>query len=120
MSLNRVILTGTVGQYGVNLRYPEQGTPQTSFTLVCEDPSRDGATFKMFIPVLIIGTQAEALAERLEPGDVVLLEGKLAYQAGKTKDSGKLIVTCFNVEVLRPSMAASNSGPELVRRGAGQ
>jgi hypothetical protein len=30
----------------------------------------------------------------------VLLEGKLAYRAGKTKEGGHLVVTCFAVGVL--------------------
>jgi hypothetical protein len=41
---------------------------------------------------------AEGLAETLEPGDVVPIEGKLAYQKGKTKYIRKLIVVCFGVK----------------------
>jgi single-stranded DNA-binding protein len=56
--------------------------------------------FKTFLPVQVYGAQAEALAETLQPGDVVLLDGKLACRAGKTKDSGKLVVVCSAVEIL--------------------
>ena len=100
ISLNRVILSGTIGQNGVKLSYTEQAKPQTSLTLACEEPGKDGHTFKTFIPVLIVEPQAEALAERLEPGDTSLLAGKLAYRAGQTKDSGKLLVTCHHGKVL--------------------
>jgi len=105
MSVNRVILSGTIGQYGVKIAWTESGKPQTTLTLVCEEPGKDGASYKTFVPVVIIGPQAETLAETLEPGDMILLEGKLAYRAGKTKESGKLAVTCFTVEVLAQSGA---------------
>jgi single-stranded DNA-binding protein len=100
MAINRVILSGTIGQYGVKITWTDTGKPQTSLTLVCEEPGRQGGTFKTFVPVLIVGAQAEVLAETLEPGDVLLLDGKLAYRAGKTKESGTLVVTCYRVEVL--------------------
>jgi single-stranded DNA-binding protein len=106
MSLNRVILSGTIGQYGVKIAWTEAGKPQTSFTLVVEEPAKAGSSFKTFVPVLIVGAQAEDLAATLEPGDPVLLEGKLMYRSGKTKDAGKLVVTCFTVEVLARPLSA--------------
>jgi single-stranded DNA-binding protein len=103
MSINRVILSGTIGQYSVKIEWTAAGKPQTAFTLVCEEEGKVSTTFRTFIPVLIVGAQAEALAETLEPGDHVLLEGKLMFQSGKTKESGKLKVLTFGVEVLRPA-----------------
>jgi single-stranded DNA-binding protein len=102
MSINRVILSGTVGQYGAKIAWTEAGKPQTSFTLVCEEPSRGEAatTYKTFIPCLVVGSQAEACAETLEAGDVVLLEGKLVWKAGKSKEAGCLHVVAFSVERL--------------------
>jgi single-stranded DNA-binding protein len=103
MSLNRVILSGTIGQYGPKIEWTETGKAQTSFTLVCEEPRRgQSAPFKTFIPVLIVGAQAEACAETLEAGDVVVLEGKLAWKAGKSKDAGRLHVVAFSVESMTP------------------
>jgi single-stranded DNA-binding protein len=100
MSLNRAILSGTVSQYGVKISWTESGKPQTSFALAASEPGKDGTSYRTFIPVLIVGAQAEDLAATLEPGDPVLLEGKLTYQSGKTKDAGRLVVSCFTVEVL--------------------
>jgi primosomal replication protein N len=103
--MNRVILSGVIGQYGVKIEWAPAGKPQTSFTLVCEEEGKVSTTFRTFIPVLIVGAQAEALAESLEPGDHVLLEGKLMFKSGKTKESGKLMVLAFGVEVLAPASA---------------
>jgi primosomal replication protein N len=106
VSLNRVILSGTIGQYGINIEWTAAGKPQTSLTLVCEEEGKVSTTFRTFIPVLIVGTQAEALAETLEPGDVVLLAGQLAYKAGTPRDAGKLMVVCCGVERLLPAIIA--------------
>lgn len=103
--MNRVIVSGTISSYGPKISYTDAGKPQTSFTVVCEEPGREGASYKTFVPVLIVGAKAEDVAETLEAGDTILLEGKLAYKAGKTKDAGKLIVTGFTVEVLHQTPA---------------
>jgi hypothetical protein len=44
MSINRVLVSGEVGQYGVKLTYSAQSKPQASFTLVCEEAGRDGVS----------------------------------------------------------------------------
>jgi single-stranded DNA-binding protein len=83
--INRVILAGRIGEYGVKISWTEAGK---------------SGEFKSFISVLVVSPQAEALAEQLKPGDMVLLEGKLQYKAGKSKDAGKLVVTTFTVQRL--------------------
>lgn len=98
--INKVILCGIIGEYGVRLSYTEAGKPQLSFTLVCAETTKTGE-YKSFIPCLVVGVHAEALAEQLEPHDLILLEGKLAFKAGKTKDAGKLVVTTFAVQRLQ-------------------
>jgi single-stranded DNA-binding protein len=109
MSINRVILSGAVGQYGAKISWTETGKPQTSFTLVCEEPGKEGATYRTFIPVLVVGNRAEEYAETLEPGDSCLIEGRLTYRAGKTKDAGKLVVACFGVERLTPATVETSN-----------
>jgi single-stranded DNA-binding protein len=110
--MNHVSLVGTVGQYGAKISWTEHSKPQTSLTLVCTEPGKDGAEYRTFIPVLIVGGRAEEWAETLEPGDMLAIEtGKLAYKAGKTKDSGKLVVVTFNVERLSASLALPVESP---------
>jgi single-stranded DNA-binding protein len=113
VSVNRVILVGEVGQYGPNITWTDGGKPQTSLTLVCEEAGRDGTVFKTFVPVLIVGAQAEHFAEILEPGEMCLVEGKLAFKAGKTKESGKMSVVTYHVERLHAIPVTSPGGASL-------
>jgi single-stranded DNA-binding protein len=113
LSINRVIVSGVISEYGVRLSYTEQSKPQLSFSLTVSEPGRDGAIHRTFVPILVVGAQAKTLAETLEPGDSCLIEGKLAYRAGKIKDAGKLVIVCYAVEVLSratvtPAVASSN------------
>jgi hypothetical protein len=62
----------------------------------------------VFVLVLVVGRNAEALAETHEPRDLVMLEGKLAYKAGCTKDAGKLAVTMCAAKLLLAAARTSN------------
>ena len=104
--MNHVCLSGRISDDGPKIGWTESGKPQTTFTLIVEEPGREGSPFKTFVPVCLIGAKAEEAAETLEANTVVLVTGKLAYKAGKTKDSGKLTVLCFGVEVLSPTAPA--------------
>jgi single-stranded DNA-binding protein len=104
--MNRCILSGHISDYGPKLSYTESAKPQTTFTLIVSE-GQD----RTFIPVLVVGPKAEDLAESLEPGDVVELEGKLQYKAGKSKDAGKLVVVAFDaVKIEAP--VSSETAPE--------
>jgi single-stranded DNA-binding protein len=108
--MNHVPLVGTAGQYGVKIAWTKGGKPRSSLTVIVEEPGKDKATYKTFIPVLIVGSRAEEAAETLEPGGLIAIEsGKLAYKAGETKDSGKLMVVAFNVERLAAAPAFSEN-----------
>jgi single-stranded DNA-binding protein len=104
--INRAVLAGEIGQYGVKISWTETGKPQTSFTLVCSEATKSGA-FKSFISVVVVGPQAETMAETLEAGDLVLLEGKLQYKPGRMKEAGKLVVTTFAVQRLTAAAVTS-------------
>jgi single-stranded DNA-binding protein len=107
--MNHVSLVGTVGQYGAKISWTEGGKPQTSLTLLTEEPGKEG-TYKTFIPVFIVGNRSEECAETLEAGDLIAIEhGKLSYKAGKTKDSGQLVVVAFSVERLESAPALSEN-----------
>ena len=99
--MNAVHLSGKVSDYGPKLTYSEAGKPQTTFTLIVEEPGPTG-TFKTFVPVVLVGAQAEHWAETLDAGDLVALSGKLQFKGGKTKEGGRLVVTGFTVERLMP------------------
>jgi hypothetical protein len=71
--------------------------------------------FTLYVPVVEYGAQCEPLAESLEPHDLVLITGKLAWTKKPTKAGEKagLAVTTFNVEVLsRAPMEASTNRHE--------
>jgi single-stranded DNA-binding protein len=107
--MNHVSLVGTVGQYGVKIAWTDGGKSQITLTVIVEEPGKEKTTYKTFIPVLIVGPCAEKAAETLEPGDLIAIEGKLAYKAGKTKDAGKLVVVTFSVERLAAAPAFSEN-----------
>jgi single-stranded DNA-binding protein len=104
--MNTIHLSGKLSDYGCKITWTEQEKPQTSFALISEEPGREGTTFKTFVPVRLVGMQAEYWAETLEAGDLVLVGGKLNYKAGKTKDASTLVVTCFAVERLTAEAVA--------------
>jgi single-stranded DNA-binding protein len=112
MSINRVILSSVISHGGCQLRYTPNAKPLASMTLVLEEPGfgeRSTTSFKTFVPVKVVGPQAETAAQELEPGDTVILEGKLSFEAGKTKESNRLVVTTFNVERLLAAVAESTN-----------
>jgi single-stranded DNA-binding protein len=111
MSLNSVSLSGRVTDAGVKLTYLPSGHPEATWTLVVEEPSKNGQqVFKLFVPVVVHGARAEALAETLEPGDLVTVQGKLGWRAPPAtkmapKPTGKLVVLAWQVEQLAAATA---------------
>jgi single-stranded DNA-binding protein len=76
-SVNRVVLVGEIGRYGVTVRYADSGTPCASFALVLQEQGQDGKAFQTLVDCQVWGKKAEAAGE-LEAGQLVLFEGKLA------------------------------------------
>jgi single stranded DNA-binding protein len=110
-SLNKLIICGKVTDAGPKLTYTSEGTPQCSFTLMVEEPGRDGSPFKLFVPVELFGKQAEPVAEQVNAGDVVLVDGKLRWRSWidkKGEKQGRLGVMAWAVNVLQGAAVSAN------------
>jgi single-stranded DNA-binding protein len=68
--VNRTILVGVVGKYGVEVRYANNGTAWASFTLIATEQGQDGREHSTLIPCECWGKKAEAAGE-LEAGTPV-------------------------------------------------
>ena len=97
-SVNRVILLGTIGKYGCEVRYHPSGTACASFTLVVSEVGQDGKHYDTFVPCEVWGKKAEA-ASAVEAGQCVLFEGKLAKR--RKGEQWELVVSGFEVTPIR-------------------
>jgi single stranded DNA-binding protein len=105
--VNRVVLLGTIGQYGVEARYANSGAPCASFTLAVAEVAQDGKEYTTLIPCECWGKKAEAAGE-LEVGQLVLFEGKLRKR--QKGEQWELVVSGFAVTpVLAPTLAGSSN-----------
>ena len=89
-SVNRVVLVGTMGKYGVSLRYAPSGAPCASFSLVCTEQGPEGKYFSTLIPCEVWGKRAEASSE-IEAGECVLFEGKVSRR--KKGEQWEFVIT---------------------------
>src|SRR5215218_2635753 len=106
-SVNRVVLLGTIGTYGMEVRYSTTGTPCASFMLVMTGQGQDGKDHAVLVPCEVWGKKAEAAGE-IEAGTLALLEGKLKKRP-KGDNQWELIVSGFEVTpVLVPAGASSH------------
>jgi hypothetical protein len=104
-SVNRVVLLGTIGKYGVDVRFSNNGTACASFMLVCAEAGQDGKEHTTLVPCEVWGKKAEAAGE-LEAGQLVLFEGKLRKRQ-KGENQWELCVSGFEVTpVVVPTPAA--------------
>lgn len=100
-SVNRVVLLGTISKYGVDVRYATSGTACASFMLVLVEVGQDAKEHLTLVPCEAWGKRAEAVSE-LEPGQVVLFEGKLARR--KKGEQWELVVSGFDVTPITASL----------------
>jgi len=106
-AVNRVLLVGTISQYGVTVRYAQSGTPCANFTLVLSEAGQDHQVHSTFIDCECWGRKAEAAGE-LEAGQLALFEGKLAKR--RKGAQWETIVSGFElVPVLASAASAAGS-----------
>ena len=96
--VNRVVLLGTIGKYGIEVRYAPSGAPFASFTLVASERGQDRKEHATLIPCEVWGKKAEAAGE-LEAGDLVVFEGKLR-KLQKGENQWELVVSGYEVTPL--------------------
>jgi len=87
--VNKAMIGGTISDYGVRLSYTPASKPQLSFSVDIIE-----GDYHVYVPCQIVGHNAEPLAETLEAGMYVVVDGKLSWK----KDQQKLQVTAFGVE----------------------
>jgi single stranded DNA-binding protein len=93
--VNRTIVVGQVGTYGVEVRYSTNGTPCASFTLAVSELGQDGREHTTLIPCEIWGKKAEVAAD-IEAGALVCFEGKLRRRQ-KADQTWELCVSGYEV-----------------------
>src|SRR5262245_49629058 len=96
-SVNRVVLVGTIGQYGVEVRYATSGAPCASFMLMVSEQGQDGQVHRTLVGCECWGRRAEAAGE-LDAGQLVLFEGKL--KRVKKGEDWQLVVSGFDLTPL--------------------
>ena len=90
MSINRVILEGTVGKVGV-LKYDDDGRASVMVSLVTtEHRQRDGQLqeHKDWHQLSFVGPSADEVARSLDPGQSLQVDGRLrvrTYTTGEEK-----------------------------------
>jgi len=101
-------LVGTVGKYGVEVRYATSGTACASLTVVVSEQGSDGKTHELYVPIEVWGRKAEA-AGGLERGAWVLFEGKLTRR--KKGEQWETIVSGFDLMPLTQPQASLTGNP---------
>lgn len=93
-SVNRVVLLGTVGKYGVQIRYAPSGAVCASFSLVLTEETVDHKYFSTVVPCEVWGRKAEQLSTELHPGQRVCFEGKVTRR--KRGEAWDFAITGFD------------------------
>jgi single-stranded DNA-binding protein len=93
--VNKVLLVGCIGSKGVEVRYGPSGQPVASLLLTYAETWADGKERNVYIPVEVLGKNAEHAAE-LEPGAAILVDGKVLRRRVGT--SWETVVACWQLQ----------------------
>ena len=104
LGINRVLVLGRVGKYGVSLR--QQGTDCASFVLAVPECGKDGKTYMTRIPIEIWGEHAHE-ATTLAAGQLVLVEGRLKKRK-RPDEEWELIVSGFEATPVLPGASGGD------------
>lgn len=106
MNINKVIATGNLTREP-DLRYTNNSTAVLNFGIAINDRRRNNVTgewedYPNFVDCKMFGSRAEKVAEKLEKGMKVAIEGKLAFQQWERdgQKRSKLEVVVEQVEFL--------------------
>src|SRR5262245_54157296 len=98
VSVNRVVLIGTCGKYGLSLKYLPSGSAVANGSITLSESGKNGQQYDSYFPVECFGQKAERASE-LEPGTPIYLEGRLSKR--KIKDGAyEVVVNCYDVQAL--------------------
>lgn len=92
MSINRVIISGNIGQ-DPELRSTASGMPVLSFSVAVNDRRKDSSgewtDYVNWISCTMFGSRAESVSRYIAKGSKVAVEGKLHYSQWETKEGQK-------------------------------
>jgi single-stranded DNA-binding protein len=128
MHVNVCTLVGRVSPAGPKLSYASSGTPICSLVVEIDEFGPGEKVFTTWLPVRITGKYAEQSSVDLEPGDIVMVSGKLKYESTmdvKTQQkTSKLIVSSWGIQQRESAHAGvdheptSESTAPILRRGS--
>jgi hypothetical protein len=104
--MNSIALSGSISRSGPTLTYTKNLKPITRFKLGVVDGR---SAYVTWIPVAVIGAQAQPLLETLHGGEAIELTGWLSRKPARSKDLIELEVMCYGVHRLTASGAAETS-----------
>lgn len=102
-SVNRVVLLGEIGKYGVEVVTVGQGSKAT-FQLILSETGQDGKEHAVFVPCEVWGKRAQNAGE-LAPGQLVLFEGKLRKRQN-AQQQWELVISGFDLTPLAAAVGA--------------
>jgi single-stranded DNA-binding protein len=113
--VNVCTLVGRVSPAGPKLSYASSGTPICSLVVEVDEMGPGEKIFTTWLPVRITGKYAEQSSVDLEPGDIVMVSGKLKYESTmdvKTQQkTSKLIISSWGIQQ-REALTTSQSAED--------